>query len=281
MRFMILLLLCIIGKGQAVLAATPVMDASAPAERPIKSITILTDESLIVPLNVLARDYSRAHRMSVTTNIGNTPAHIIAIEEGAEANVLITPNQRWIATLQQKGLIDIYSRTPVIHNRMVLTGAQYMRMPTPLNPSSTLRDFSNNPLDFMMNFGDPALNAEGIFGIAILRKMGLIGEFEPHYHFFSSMYEMMETLEMPDSVGFTYRSEALLFPNVRILQSFDTETSPPVSYEAVVIAGENMEEAREFITYLLSDHAQAIFTRYGFDAIPATPLATTDVSAVQ
>ena len=203
--------------------------------------------------------------MSITTNIGDTPSHITAIEEGAEANVLITPNGQWIATLQQKGLIDIYSRVPVIRNFMVLTGASSMRIPKPLSPDTTLRDLSDHPLDFTMNFGDPALNAEGIFAMSILRKMNLIGEFEPYYHFFGSMYEMMETLEKPDAVGFTYRSEALLFPNVRILQRFNTDIAPPITYEAVVIAGENMAEAREFITYLRSSDAQRIFTQYGFE----------------
>ncbi len=242
-------------------------DITRLTSKNIKSITILTDHSLIVPLNLLARDYSRTARMSVTTNIGDTPSHITAIELGAEANLVITPKEQWIADLQQKGLIDVYSRTPIARNQMVLAGARTMRMPKPLNKNTSLRDLTQHPLEFMINFGDPETNAEGGFGLSILRRIGLLGEFEPHYHFFRSMHDMMETLAAPEAIGFVYRSEALLFPEVRILQRFDREVAPPVSYEAVVIAGENMEEAREFIAYLQSDHAQSVFRQYGFDTV--------------
>lgn len=243
------------------------VDETRLTSKNIKSITILTDHSLIVPLNLLARDYSRKQKMSVTTNIGDTPAHIAAIELGAEANLVITPKEQWIADLQQKGLIDVYSRTPIAHNRIVLAGARTMMVPKSLNKDTSLRDLTQHPLEFMINFGNPENNAEGGFGLSVLRRIGLLGQFEPHYHFFGSMYDMMETLEAPEAIGFIYRSEALLFPNVRILQRFERDIAPPVSYEAVVIAGENMEEAREFIIYLQSDYAQNIFKQYGFDTV--------------
>lgn len=261
-----MLILRTLSLGLLILAA-PLASHSEPQTEPIKSITIVSDHSLIVPLNLLAQDYARRHNVSITTNFNSTKTQIKDIEEGAEANILIAAKNSWIKTLQQKGLIDVYSRANIARNRLVLAGSQLTRIPPALNNDSNIRDLTQDPEDFTFSLGDPEYTAEGSYGLEALNSLDLLGMLEPHYHFFRNMYELINAVDNDNAMGFAFRTDALLFPKVKILQNLPPDTHPPILYEAVVIAGENMEEGREFITYLQGDYAKEVFASFGFDEV--------------
>ncbi len=243
--------------------ATP---ASAQQET-LKSLTVLADHSMSVPLNLLARDYALNHHISITTTFSSTKTQITEIEEGAEANILISPKNVWIKQMQQKGLIDVYSRTNIARNRLVLAGSQFMPIPPALHAKSNINEITDQPDDFMFALGDPEYTPEGGLGLEILNHYDLLGLMEPHYHFFRDIYQMIGAISDDNAVGVLLRTDTVLFPNIKTLQLFSPETHPPITYQAVVIAGENMEEGREFITYLQSDHAKNVFASFGFDAV--------------
>lgn len=231
----------------------------------LKGLTVMADYSLTVPINIISRHYALEHNISITTNLGSTHDHIGEIEEGAEANILIAAKDSWIKELRQKGLIDVYSRRVVAYNKLSLTGSQFAHIIPPLSDRTMIADISDTPQDFLLAMGDAQYTAEGSYGLEVLRYYALLGIMEPYYSFFRNMGDLVYAQKDSDTLGIMFYSDALLFPQIKSLQIFPAQSHAAITYQAVVIAGENMEEARDFVSYLEGEYAQGIFKQFGFD----------------
>jgi molybdate transport system substrate-binding protein len=64
--------------------------------------------------------------------------------------------------------------------------------------------------------------------------------------------------------GVVYRSDALAEPRVRTVGEFPAETHPPIIYPAAVVAGGRSKIAYEYLRYLRSQAASAVWQRHGF-----------------
>ncbi len=256
LRFFIFSCLCVLGA----LSVRPVVAAGNMA-----SFTVMADPSLTVPLNLIAREYSLKHNISITTVFSSTRTQLRDIERGEEATVIIAANTSWIDKLQQKGLIDVYSRTNIARNRLVLAGSQFEVRQVNLDTAPNIAAFTDEPKEFMLAMGNPAFTSEGSYAIDALDQLTLEMTLEPHYSFFRNMYQLIDTIHRYRAMGIVFRSDALLFPNIREISAFRPDAHRPILYQGAVVAGENMELGREFLTYLNTDAAHRIFKAYGMD----------------
>lgn len=218
-----------------------------------------------VPLNLAVRQVTLDKNVSVTTVFSATSGQIQDIEAGAEANVLISARTAWIDALQDRGLIDIYTRTNFARNTLVLASGA---------PIETFQDTSLTGLSsqagsleqFTLAMGDPEQTAEGSYAIAALNYFTLHLSLEPYYRFFSTIYQLINALQAEQTgVGLIFGSDAMLFPNIHAIHTIPQAAHQPIMYQAVVVAGDESELARAFLSYLESPQAQAIFQDYGFD----------------
>ncbi len=233
----------------------------------LESLTVMADPSLSVPLDIIARQYAVDHNISVTTVYSPTHRQIQAIEAGEEANILIAAKVRWIDELQQKGLIDVFSRTNIARNRLVI--ATHVEHKQNINPTdiNTIQDITPVPDDFMFVIGDPEYTAEGYYAMQALSHHDLHLLLEPYYSFIGSMHKVARLVTEYHAQGLMFRSDALLHPKVRIAHTFKPSTHSPILYQAAVIADARMEPAREFLEYLISDSSRATFKVYGLDPV--------------
>jgi molybdate transport system substrate-binding protein len=68
-------------------------------------------------------------------------------------------------------------------------------------------------------------------------------------------------------LGIVYRTDALIEKKVRIVADFPKSSHDPIIYPAAVTA-HAQEGAADFVKFLSSSAAQAIFAKYGFDPAP-------------
>jgi molybdate transport system substrate-binding protein len=231
------------------------------------SLTVMADQSMTVPVTLIARNYALSHNVSVSTIFGATKTQIHAIEEGADANVLISAKTSWVAKLQQKGLMDVYSRRNIASNKLVLVGSEFEFRAMDLERDKDIHDFTKNPDDFIFAIGDPVYAAEGSYTMEALETHDLQATLEPHYNFFRSMFQLIRAVSRYQSMGVVFHTDALLFPEIKELQMFKQESHTPIIYQAVVIAGDDMALGREFLNYLTSDKAARIFKSFGFTPV--------------
>jgi molybdate transport system substrate-binding protein len=230
-------------------------------------ITVMADPSLTVPLTLIARAYAVDYQIPVSAQFAPTNLQIGEVEEGAEANVFIASKAIWLRQLEAKGLIDVYSRTPVARNTLVLAasgpGTPQITLGSPLTSLSFLpKGLKEEELSFAL--GDPEYTSEGTYALDALSRLRLDGELEPYFTFFRDMRSLSQSINTSGAYGLMFRTDIMLLPRLHSVASFTEAMHTPIVYEAVTVAGENMAGGRHFVDFLTSDKARAIFTRHGF-----------------
>lgn len=231
-------------------------------------LTVLADESLTVPLTLIARSYAAEYQIPVSAQFGPTNEQILEVGEGAEANVFITGKAIWMRQLEARGLVDVYSRTPIARNSLVIAtqkGAPLLARE--IGPGLTATSFlqpgqSTEALSFAL--GDPEYTAEGTYALDAISRLQLDGELEPYFTFFRDMDLLADTLNIPGAYGVLFETQARLYPTLQVTAHFSDTAHAPIIYDAITVAGQNMRGGRHFVDYLTSDKARAVFMRFGF-----------------
>lgn len=253
-------LLCTACVGLAGSPATALekLDATVPQD-----ITVLADPSLTVPLIRIARRYGALYNVPVSTSFGSSKQHISQVKEGQEGNVFITAKAAWMKQMQQEGLIDVYSRTTIARNRLAIVSSLARgRHAASLTELALL--LINQQQDAMFALGDPEYVAEGTYTLQALSHYKLAGDFEPNFSILRNSYQLKNTVANYDAYGAIFYSDAVLYPDVALLEPIEEKAHEPILYQAAVIVGDNMEQASHFLNFLKNAEAQAIFREYGF-----------------
>jgi molybdate transport system substrate-binding protein len=235
------------------------------------SVTIMADASITVPLSLIARDFSREHHMPVSVEFSSTKEQIAKIEQGAEANVLISAKPLWIKRMQQAGLIDVYSRTNIAANRVVLMGplgVKTLGQGDAFGGSQVMKLMPTKRDGFQFGLADPEYLAEGTYTLEALGALGIEEDLEPHYMIVRNITDMAKSIANYDNYGMMYASDALLYPRISTVAVVPERMHGAIIYQGVVVAGEHMNEAREFLNYLKQPAARRYFEQAGF--LPVT-----------
>lgn len=245
------------------------MPVHAHAKRTdLTQIHVLADPSLTIPLTLIARDYSRQHNVSVSASFANTQKQIQTIEDGLEADVFITSRASTLRNLKNRGLVDVHSQTPITKNRLALVTYADNKLDLimiPRLPLASILERIDPGFSFVL--GHPDYQISGIYGVEALTRFEIASELEPYFVFIQSPIEMQETIAKKGGYGIVLRTDAARNKQLKILGIFPESSHSPITYQAVAVAGENMNPARDFIAYLASAHAQGIFAAQGFEAI--------------
>lgn len=248
-----------------------------------RNITILADQSLSVPLTLIAREYSREFHAPVSVLFGSTEQQIKKVREGMDADVLIAAKPLWIKRLKQQGLMDIYSQVSIARNRLVLVGSHAAPKGAAPNAKtdgklSAQKDISiasflpANGKEFQFGLGNPQFLAEGSYGFEVLTKSRLLGVLEPHLVLYRSIYLLHRSIAEYNTYGIVFYTDALLHPDLPFLTSISPELHKPIQYQGVAIVGDNMEQSRHFLKYMQEEKAISVFQRFGFSTNVADEL---------
>ncbi len=229
-----------------------------------RTLTIFAEPHIALPLTKIARQFSRASNVIVSINFTSADNLIYNIDNGEPADIFISGHNNWIETLHQKGVIDIYNIGYVAQDQLVVA--------TPKENDLIPQKLLDNNLNFIealkiLNNEKSAIildedgNSSGFFAKAILEKTALSDA-----RVFSRLSEdrtsLLNTIKSnKNNYSILLASQIYNKPDFKILaKNSDTK----IFYQALIIAGDNMEVAREFLKYLKSAEAKIFFKSYGF-----------------
>ena len=227
----------------------------------------MADGSASILVAKLARDYARMYGASVSTSFIDKATQSSQIAEGGSADVLITQDSKWIDELQMQGLIDIYSKAEFARGRMALVGPEDSTLSMKLSGS-----FISAPLVHAMGaepelfLGNPEYVPEGKYAREALRSLGALDVLEPYTFYLKSIDEMVEQVTRRHAYAVFPYGQAMLIEHAKIIDVFPEDSHSPMPYYAVVIAGDNMDEARKFIKFLASPRARTTISGSGLTA---------------
>lgn len=251
----------------AFLAAQP--SIAAPVADDQENLTVLADQSLAMPLAALARDYTYRHGAAMNIVLLGAQDTAQQIAQGLDADILITADRQLRDSLSERGLVDVYANHEIAETQLALVApnevARASKFAKHISFAAILYSQPNQPIyvtDKTHIAGDRAhrlMQTEAYSANLQARTLSL-----------PTPQALLDQLHEKPGFALMLATDALRDPSLSILTLIPEDVVVPVTYQASLVAGTQVETARDFLSYLASPEAQATLRHYGFRA-PRTP----------
>lgn len=230
-----------------------------------RNLTVFAEPTMSLPLTKIARIFSQKNNVIVSINFSSAFDLINEIDQGAPANVFVTAHPQIIGTLRQKGLVDVYNIAYIANDFLALcTSKKNKLFPVDLLKKNisfedSLRVLNKNKSNLIL---DHEGVASGVFSKEIIQNLFLsdIKIFNKLPEDKASIIRDIENEK--DVYGVVFLSQLRRNNNLRTLNVKKDEN---IFYQAYVIAGEQMDVAREFLNFLKNPVSKKILEESGFN----------------
>jgi molybdate transport system substrate-binding protein len=222
------------------------------------TVTLSVAASLQDSITEVEASFKRDHGIEFRNNFGASGTLAQEIEQGAPDDAFNSAGPKPMDQVEAEGLLLAGSRLDLLRNSLVL-----------IAPSgSALRGFEGLTANQIHTIavGDPASVPAGRYGKQTLESLHLYDRLNSKFVLGKDVRQVLTYVETGDAdAGLVYATDARISTRVRVVAVAPEESHDPIVYPiAVTKSSQNQSAVREFIKYLRSPAAQAIFERHGF-----------------
>lgn len=254
-RFGIHVLLC-----TAVLSCfAPLLDGCRSHDR--ATLTISVAASLQDSITEVEAAYKRDHPVEFRNNLGASGTLAREIEEGAPVDAFISAGAKPMDQLQSEGLLTDGSRTDLLRNSLVLIAPA----------GSAVKGFEGLTTKQVrtLALGDPASVPAGQYGKQTLESLHLYARVQSKIVLGKDVRQVLTYVETGDAdAGLVYATDAAISHRVKVVAVAPDDSHDPIVYpvaEVKRLSNESDQRAvKDFLAFLRSSAAKAIFERHGF-----------------
>jgi molybdate transport system substrate-binding protein len=223
-------------------------------------LTVFAAASLSDSLKELGHDFEAHHGGHVQFNLAGSNQLARQIKEGAPADVFFSADELKMNDLAKAGLIENSTRQSLLSNTLVVI--VNAKKPAALNSIKDLGGDSIAKIALAQTDTVPA----GIYSKQYLTSIGLWKSVQPKVIETENVRAALAAVATDNvDAGIVYKTDALIPNDVRVALEVAADAGPKISYPlAVVKHAPHEAAARDFVKYLESPEALAIFKRYGF-----------------
>jgi molybdate transport system substrate-binding protein len=184
------------------------------------------------------------------------------IEAGAPGDVFVSADLTWMKYLNDKNLITKGSDVQLLGNEIVLVAPKDSKIELKIENEFKLADALGSGKLAMANVESvPA----GKYGKAALEKLSVWASVEGKVAQTENVRAALKLVELGEApLGIVYATDAKADDAVKMVGTFPSDSHPPIIYPAGLVAASQNPDAAEFLKYLQSDKAKAIFEAQGF-----------------
>lgn len=243
-------------------------------------ITVFAAKSLNPVMDELIEMYEASHPgVKIVASYDSSGTLMAQIEEGAECDVFFSAAIKQMDKLQGNGLVIENTRANIVNNQVCIV--------TYKNSGTTVTGLSDIQNASSMALADGSVPVGRYARIAMVNANLLGGSDEPASISTSDVSVALGGLEINEcanvgavttavaeganEIGFVYYSDYRGFEDsLDIIEILPYELTGNVIYPAAVIANPNASDemvsvSSDFVAFLRSDEAQAVFEKYYFD----------------
>lgn len=226
-----------------------------------KPVLIFAAASTTNVIEQLALMYQQQTGTTVLCSFASSSTLARQIEQGAQPDLYLSANSKWMDYLQKKNLIDTHTRRDLLSNRLVLI------CPTPkyISDWPSIEPLNQYADKFAM--GDPGHVPVGMYGKGALEKLGvwakIVTQVIPAKDTRSGLL-LVETGQTP--LGLVYATDAAASHKVSVVYTLPQSSHEPICYPLALLPGAN-QDAVAFGNYLKSDEAVSVFGQAGFEIV--------------
>ncbi|MET0281935.1 MAG: molybdate ABC transporter substrate-binding protein [Steroidobacteraceae bacterium] len=225
-------------------------------------ITVFAAASLTEVMDELGRAYTAQTHMPVRFSYAASSALARQIESGAAAAVFVSADQQWMDYLVQRQLIKTDSRMDVASNTLVLVAPAASSTRLSIAPGFAIAQALG--ARGRLATGNPDSVPVGKYAKEALRRLGVwdsvAGRVIPADNVRSAL-NFVALGEAP--LGIVYATDARGNAKVRVVDAFPADTHDPITYAAAATST-SRASAEDFVRFLGSSRARAIFSGHGF-----------------
>jgi molybdate transport system substrate-binding protein len=228
------------------------------------ALTVFAAASLKESLDEAAAAYQQATGTPVRVSYAASSALARQIEQGAPAQVFASADLEWMDYLQQRDRIDASSRHNLLGNRLVLVAPQASAAKVDLAKAGSIAAALG---EGRLAIGQTASVPAGKYGRAALESLGQWDGVSSRLAESESVRAALMLVARGETpLGIVYASDAKAEPRVRVVATFPAGSHPPIVYPVAALR-DAPAPARDFVRWLSSPAARAIFERRGFDML--------------
>ncbi len=227
-------------------------------------LTVFAAASLTDALQPLGQGFRERTGVPVRFSFGGSTTLAQQLARGAPADLFIAAGPTPMELLEGRQLLLEDSRRTLLTNSLVLVarrdGISDLAAPDLLSDRVS-----------RVALADPALAPAGVYSQAALESLGLWEALQPKLVLGLDVRTVLAYVERGEAdVGLVYATEAVGREGLRVLFTVPPAAHPQVQYPIAVLRGSGRQRAaREFIAYLESPEALAVFEGQGWRAAPA------------
>lgn len=190
------------------------------------------------------------------------------IEEGAPADIFISADLKWMEYLSERDHINPETEIQLLGNRIVLIAASTSDVSTKIEPDFDLAGLLGNERLAMGNVDSvPA----GRYGKAALEALGVWDSVSGKVAQAENVRAAMALVSLGEApLGIVYETDAAADDDVKIVDLFPENTHAPIIYPAALTADTVNPAAAEFLAFLRTEKAKALFEKQGFTVLLPT-----------
>jgi molybdate transport system substrate-binding protein len=236
--------------------------ATAPAAADDKVLTVFAAASMKNALDDI--DAAFTAKTGITVNASYAASSTLAkqIEQGAPADIFVSADTDWMDYAVGKKDINEATRVNLLGNSIVLIAPKDSRIGNvTIGPGFDLAPLAG---DGRIATGDVKAVPVGKYAKAALEKLGAWAAAEPKFAMAESVRAALTLVARGEAVlGIVYSTDAKVEPGVKIVGTFPVDSHPPIIYPVAVTATAK-PEANDYLAFLRSQAAKAVFEKYGF-----------------
>ncbi len=195
----------------------------------------------------------------LTINYGGSGTLQQQIEQGADVDIFISAAPKQMDALASKNLIIKDTRKDLLINDVVLVAPK---------DSSAITSFDDLTTDKVKHIalGEPKSVPAGQYAEEVFTKLKVLDKIKTKAVYAKDVKEVLTWVETGNAeAGVVYATDAKVSNKVKVAAIASADSHTPVVYPAAVIKSTKKETAaKDFMKYLASDKAKAVFQKYGF-----------------
>ncbi len=238
--------------------------AAAYASDPIE-VNVLAAASLTDSLNKIIENYSKSNPdVKIIPVYESSGTLRKQIEEGADADIFLSANEKHMNTLADENLIDKDSRIDLLGNDLTLIASKETA-----EKLASITDFKSILTDESVKtiaIGEPTDVPAGQYAKESLDNLKIWDTVSSKLVYGKNVKAVLTYVDSGNAdLGFVYKTDAMLLKSGKILMNVPADSYTAVNYPAALLKNAKQpESAKKFFEYLGSDDAKAVFEKYGF-----------------
>ncbi len=230
------------------------------------TVSVFAAASTTNAINDIGKIFAERGKGTIIPSYASSSTLAKQIENGAPANVFISADEPWMNYLEERKLIEPGSRSNLLGNKLVLiapSGSSINKMEIGPKP-----DLAKLLGDGRLATGDPDHVPAGMYAKAALLDLGVWNVIESKLARAADVRGALTLVERGEApLGIVYSTDAAITPKVKVVGIFPADSHPKVVYPTALVAGKATAAAKNFLEFLKTPEAKAVFEKYGFTTL--------------